>query len=133
MPAPETCRALARELGALPRRQRRAVLDSLSPDERAKVDVLLSGAMPKAAPPPGPAAHGQALELFSPCIRARLDEAEGAAADETAAPWRMTPAARHLLRQSASLVAEEGAPPAAASRSLAAAFGDLLAQGWRKR
>lgn len=132
MPAPEPWCALARELRALPRRQRRAVLDSLSPAERAKVDVLLSETAHAAAAAARPGAPAQDLDLFSPCIRARLNEAEGPEAGDAVAPWRMTAAARHLLRQSAALVAAEGAP-AAAPRSLVGAFGDLFAQGWRQR
>jgi hypothetical protein len=108
---PETIAAL----GALPGRDRRAILAALEPEERARAAALLGA---RGAPTP-PVRPEPALAL-SPWLAERLTAADG----------RVTPATRRILVE-ASEAAGRGdgaAAPAPRGRSLLGALGALLSR-----
>lgn len=123
MREPDTIDRLTRDLRALPRRERRAVLESLSEAERSSLATLLAGA----AKGPQPAGE-KGLELLSAWLRARLEEDDAPSPGESERRWTMTASTRLLLRQSVRAMLERNAAArqGPGRRSLAGAVGDLL-------
>ena len=97
MPGPDSLADLAADLRALSGRERRAVLGALSDSERLRLTALLESA----ADPPDRESEGDGYDSFSPWLTARLRDAPKDGSAGTAAPWRMTAAARQLLQQAA--------------------------------
>ena len=99
MPEHDVLDRLVQELLARPARHRRAILKALTPTERSRVETLL--APPEAGPdrPEGIPAD-RLVEGHSAMIAGRLRVAMG---DQPApqAKWKMAPAARRQLLQSA--------------------------------
>ena len=92
MPRPDPLAQLVADIGALSKRQRQAVIDSLSPNERRQLgDLLEFPARPDATAPEAQ------FSAFSPWLRARLEQPR----EVPAADWAMTPRARQLLRSCA--------------------------------
>jgi hypothetical protein len=111
----DTLAGLAGDLRALSGRERRDVLNALSPFERAQAEALLvaSAVEPEAGPD---------FSRFSPWLARHLT-----APDALESGRSPTPATRRLLTQAAGELAEDGRPqPAPRSRSLAQAVGELF-------
>jgi hypothetical protein len=131
MPVSDTLDRLAEELRALPGRQRRAVLDALTPAERGRMTLALTGDVP--LPEPARTSEARSFDAHSEFMSQRI-LGIGNAQAESAKGWKMTPAARRHLRACAEELkaadpADNEAEAGLRNRTLIEVLGSWLGSG----
>lgn len=132
MLGPDVTGELVADLRALPNRDRRQVLESLSASEQLKITALLSES-PAQLAVPASAPDAPSFGAFSPWVASRLKQAQPGGVPDEAADF--TPATRRLLAQiGQGLAADEGEEATEAGavegRSLIGVLGGMFSS-WR--